>query len=39
MGKECGGNFSYTESGIKDCSDCMLVHSKDGYEHVINKLK
>ncbi|MBR2405252.1 MAG: metal-binding protein [Clostridia bacterium] len=39
MGKDCGGNFTYTDSGIKDCSMCTLVHSKGGYEHIINKLK
>ena len=38
MGKDCGGNFCYTESGIKDCSGCTLVHSEAGYEHVLKKL-
>jgi len=39
MGKDCGGSFTYTDSGIKDCSRCTLVHSKGGYEHVLSKLK
>lgn len=39
MGEDCGGSFTYTDSGIKDCSMCTLVHSKGGYEHIINKLK
>lgn len=38
MGDKCGGDFKYTDSGIKDCSDCTAVHSKSGYDHVIKKL-
>ncbi len=28
LGRDCGGNFRYTESGIKDCSGCMIPHEK-----------
>ncbi len=28
LGKNCGGNFSILENGIKDCSKCMLPHNK-----------
>lgn len=38
LGEKCGGDFSYTADGIKDCSVCTLVHGKGGYEHVIDKL-
>lgn len=34
LGSGCGGNFKYTDDGIKDCSDCMVPHSRGGYEHV-----
>lgn len=37
LGKNCGGNFTYTEEGIKDCSGCTLPHSKAGYEYVNSK--
>ena len=37
LGPNCGGNFTYTESGIKNCKDCMVPHSKNGYEHVLSK--
>ena len=23
---KCGGNFRYTDNGIKDCSNCFLPH-------------
>ena len=40
MGEECGGNFKYTEHGIKDCSQCNLPHIKDiGYDHIRGKMK
>jgi len=35
LGEQCGGNFCYLETGIKDCSDCLLPHSEGGYEYII----
>jgi len=35
LGENCGGNFRYTETGVKDCSGCLLPHSKGGYDHII----
>jgi len=37
LGDKCGGNFRYTDNGIKDCSRCMLPHSPKGYDYVIAK--
>lgn len=39
MKEDCGGNHVYTESGIKDCSNCLIPHLENGYEYIINKLK
>ena len=39
LGRECGGNFTYLENGIKDCSACRLPHSPGGYEYIVEKLK
>ena len=37
--EDCGGNFSYDNPyGIKDCSGCMVPHSKGGYDHVMAKM-
>ena len=30
LGPACGGSFSYTASGIKDCSGCTRLHEGDG---------
>jgi len=30
LGPSCGGDYSYTESGIKDCSRCTRLHKGDG---------
>ena len=38
-GKECGGNCSYTENGVKDCSKCLFPHKKGNYDNVISKLQ
>ncbi len=39
LGKNCGGNFSILENGIKDCSKCMLPHNKKNYEYIIDKFQ
>ena len=39
LGDKCGGNFSYTETGIKDCSNCLIPHRRENYGHVCEKLQ
>lgn len=39
LGKNCGGNFKYTNKGIKDCSGCLLPHNKNSYEYIISKFQ
>ena len=34
---KCGGKFKYTNN-VKDCSDCLIPHSKNAYEHVMSKM-
>ncbi len=31
LGDKCGGNFHFTESGIKDCTACKLPHRRENY--------
>lgn len=38
LGKECGGNFTYDECGVKDCSACMVPHRKENYEKITARL-
>ena len=35
LGDGCGGNFRYTESGIKDCSDCLIPHRAENYDKIM----
>ena len=37
MGKECGGNFSYTSKGIKDCTNCLVPHGVKSAEYIKKK--
>lgn len=37
LGDRCGGNCSYTDTGIKDCSGCLLPHSPGGYDYINSK--
>ena len=37
LGDKCGGNFKYLESGIKDCSKCLLPHNPKSYDYITSK--
>ena len=37
LGDKCGGNFRYTENGIKDCTNCMLPHKRKSYGYITGK--
>ena len=39
LGEQCGGNFRYTEQGIKDCSACLIPHRRENYEKVLEKMQ
>ncbi|MCQ2492764.1 MAG: cysteine-rich small domain-containing protein [Lachnospiraceae bacterium] len=34
----CGGHFTYTENGIKDCSECTFPHKQENYDKILKKL-
>ena len=38
LGDQCGGNFTYTRSGVKDCSNCVRPHKKQNYGEIVDKL-
>ncbi len=38
LGDQCGGNFTYTDQGIKDCSNCLRPHCREQYDSVCEKL-
>lgn len=38
LGKNCGGNFTHTDKGIKNCSNCSYPHRKENYDGVLEKL-
>ena len=39
LGEECGGNFSYTESGVKDCSRCLRPHRRENYGNICRDME
>lgn len=38
LGDKCGGNFIYTENGIKDCSNCTKPHRRENYDLIMEQL-
>lgn len=39
LGENCGGIFSMTSKGAKNCIDCPFPHNRKNYELVMEKLK
>ncbi len=35
LGEHCGGNFRYTEKGIKSCENCAFPHRRENYERLL----
>ena len=38
LGEKCGGNFTYTKEGIKDCTNCLIPHRRENYDKVMEKM-
>ena len=39
LGDKCGGNFTYTHTGIKDCSGCLRPHRRECYEDIMTEME
>ncbi len=39
LGKKCGGNFAYTEKGVKSCKGCSFPHRSENYERVTGRFE
>lgn len=39
LGENCGGNYRYTETGIKDCSGCLRPHRRENYEAMTKQME
>ncbi len=38
LGENCGGNFTYTEQGIKDCTGCLRPHCRENYAAITTQV-
>lgn len=38
LGDRCGGNYTYTDAGIKDCSPCLRPHLRENYSDILSKM-
>ncbi len=38
LGENCGGSFTYTQSGVKDCSNCLKPHRPENYDRIMEKM-
>ena len=37
LGDKCGGAFTYTDKGYKNCSKCPSPHRRDNYGRIIER--
>ncbi|MDO4807223.1 MAG: cysteine-rich small domain-containing protein [Coriobacteriales bacterium] len=37
LGPRCGGDFCYTERGVKDCSKCTRLHKGDAGARIVRE--
>lgn len=38
LAENCGGSFTYTEKGIKNCSACNFPHQREHFDTILEKL-
>ena len=39
LGPDCGGGYTYKESGVKDCTGCTLPHRRENFGYVMDKAR
>ena len=39
LGARCGGDFTYTKSGVKNCVGCTVPHRRENYGRIMAILK
>ena len=39
LGRKCGGNYTYTDKGIKGCKDCTFPHIAENYESLTGRFR
>ena len=39
LGEACGGNFTYTKNGVKNCMGCSRPHIRENYDIIIERLR
>ena len=39
LGSRCGGNFRWTEKGVKDCKECTFPHHTENYRRITERFR
>lgn len=39
LGDKCGGSFTFTKKGVKNCTGCIRPHLKENYAEITGILK
>ncbi len=35
LGDRCGGGFTYSKNGYKDCTNCQIPHKRENYGRIL----
>ena len=38
-GSQCGGDYTITDKGHKDCTACLFPHRRENYSIILDKLR
>ena len=39
LGRDCGGDFFYLPSGIKNCTNCVIPHEREKYGNITGRFR
>lgn len=38
LGRDCGGNFTVLENGVKSCENCLVPHGPDSWDRLMERI-
>ena len=39
LGEKCNGNYTYTVTGVKDCTNCTIPHRRESYDYIVGRFQ
>ena len=39
LGRDCGGDFTFSRSGVKVCASCAVPHDRESYGYIVSRFQ